>query len=126
MRVLPRLGFDRVFAITGPLYLPSEEGSTTATKVVQYPVIESPDGPVIHVPTHFFKVLLVEKMAEGRSSNGSGEESKAVVDGKDGSSGSSFLVACFVIPNRKIAPDTPLVCVPSLLFSFSSFSLNKY
>lgn len=72
--------YDTVRVLTGPLYLPkAENGGYT----MEYKVLGNP--PNIHVPTHFFKVIVGEK------------ESSSTVE-----------AAAFVVPNEKIENKTPL------------------
>lgn len=68
-----------VHVITGPLFLPQEEAD--GKRWVKYQVIGKND---VAVPTHFFKVIVLEK-ASGQN------ESRA-----------------YIIPNQSIKPDTPI------------------
>ncbi|KAJ8604699.1 hypothetical protein CTAYLR_006562 [Chrysophaeum taylorii] len=69
---------DKVTVVTGPLFL----GSAQQT-------IGTPPS-LVHVPTHFFKIVLAETTP------------RAVW------SGGGYAVAAFVVPNKPIQPDTPL------------------
>ena len=67
-----------VYVITGPLYLPYQEGKR---RFVKYQVIGSND---VAVPSHFFKVIMLN--------NEKGEKQ----------------VRAYILPNTVIAPSTPL------------------
>jgi len=67
-----------VYVITGPLYLPYQEGKR---RFVKYQVIGSND---VAVPSHFFKVILLE--------NEKGEQE----------------VRAYILPNSVIPSDTPM------------------
>jgi len=73
------LSKKELYVYTGPLYIPEAEAD--GKKYVKYQVI---GGNNVAVPTHFFKVILAE-MADGR-----------------------IEMLAFVLPNRKIPPDTAL------------------
>ncbi|GMM35770.1 hypothetical protein DASC09_030950 [Saccharomycopsis crataegensis] len=73
--------YDSVRILTGPLYLPTQ--GDDGNYYIDYKVIGNP--PNVHVPTHFFKVII-------------GEDSQG--DSVDG--------AAFVLPNEYISESTPL------------------
>ncbi|KAI9294508.1 DNA/RNA non-specific endonuclease, partial [Neoconidiobolus thromboides FSU 785] len=77
--------FDKVYVITGPLYLPKKgDGFPDKEKwYVQYEVIGNP--PNIAVPTHFFKVLLTVPKGGGAP-----------------------YLGAFLLPNAKIPEEVPL------------------
>lgn len=79
----------RVEVATGPLYLPHQRKD--GTTAVTYRTIGSP--PVVAVPTHFFKVVIVHRPA-GKAGSQKGEE--------------ELHIAAFVIPNAPISADTLL------------------
>uniref|UniRef100_A0A0N5CD87 Endonuclease n=1 Tax=Strongyloides papillosus TaxID=174720 RepID=A0A0N5CD87_STREA len=68
-----------VFVATGPLYIPKEEKD--GCKYVRYKVIGKNN---VAVPTHFFKVILIEKSLN------------------------NYEMECFVLPNDVIPNETPL------------------
>lgn len=72
-----------VHVFTGPLFLPKPEGQDM---VVSYKVLGTSR---VAVPTHFFKVVLVERDREGAAPE--------------------RLAAAFVVPNRPVPADTRLV-----------------
>lgn len=68
------MNYDRVYVVTGPLFLPKQPDTPTTHAIVSYPVI----GPnFIPVPTHFFKVVV-------------------------GEIGGSFYKSAFLLPNHEI------------------------
>ncbi|KAI7861726.1 hypothetical protein BDF14DRAFT_1991437 [Spinellus fusiger] len=73
--------FPDVYVFTGPLYLPHQERD--GKFYVKYQVIGANGAPNVAVPTHFYKVIMTQR------------------DGK-------FSTAAFVLPNQRIADDTPL------------------
>jgi len=75
---------DEVVVVTGPLFLPSD----AATLRADHATLGKPPS-LLHVPTHFFKVILSETRARG-------------------SGGAGYAVAAFVLPNAAIAAETPL------------------
>ena len=77
--------YPSVRIITGPLYLPHR--TPDGKWKVEYEVIGSP--PSVAVPTHFYKIILGE--------------------GKGGRQDSSIAVGAFILPNKVISNDTPLV-----------------
>lgn len=84
-----------VFVATGPLWLPEREGAGKYT--MRYPMIGTPPA-LISVPTHFYKVILVEPAdLEGKTD----DEETSLGD-------SNCAVAAFVMPNRFIPEETPL------------------
>jgi endonuclease G len=70
--------YRHVYVITGPLYLPYQEGKR---RFVKYQVIGPGD---VAVPSHFFKVLTLEDKQGNRE------------------------IRAYVLPNTVILPDTPL------------------
>uniref|UniRef100_A0A0N4ZKK9 Endonuclease n=1 Tax=Parastrongyloides trichosuri TaxID=131310 RepID=A0A0N4ZKK9_PARTI len=68
-----------VFVATGPLYMPKEEAD--GKKYVKYKVIGNNN---VAVPTHFFKVVLIETETN------------------------NFEMECYVLPNEVIPDETPL------------------
>lgn len=82
LRGLAREQHCVVHVFTGPLFLPKPEGEDL---VVSYKVL---GAPRIAVPTHFFKVVLVERDREGAAPQ--------------------RLTAAFVVPNQPVPADTPL------------------
>ena len=77
--------YPSVRIITGPLYLPHKTPDNKWK--VEYEVIGKP--PNVAVPTHFYKIILGE--------------------GKEGSQRSSVALGAFILPNKEISNDTPLV-----------------
>ncbi|KAI9481681.1 MAG: nuclease [Benjaminiella poitrasii] len=81
--------FTDVYVYTGPLFLPQIDSSTsTSTKTkykVQYTVIGN-NSPLVSVPTHYYKVILVPTS----------------------SSSTVYAMAAFVLPNQVISNNTPL------------------
>ena len=75
--------YDSVKVLTGGLFLPRQSPTNPNKYVVEYEVIGSP--PSIAVPTHFYKLIVGEKM-----------------NTKD------ISVAAFVLPNAPIKNETPL------------------
>ncbi|KAF3480418.1 uncharacterized protein GIQ15_05765 [Arthroderma uncinatum] len=71
--------YSSVRIVTGPLYMPIQEGSKW---VMKYEIIGNP--PNVAVPTHFFKVIF----AEGK--------------------GEAVALGSFVLPNKAIDNSTPL------------------
>jgi endonuclease G len=71
--------YKDVYVVTGPLFLPTKEGSKW---FVKYQVLGNP--PNVAVPTHFYKLVL------------------AVSGPKE------HVVGAFVIPNSKVVETTPL------------------
>ncbi|ETW01954.1 hypothetical protein H310_06483 [Aphanomyces invadans] len=74
--------YGGAYVVTGPLFLPTRAADSD-TYEVRYPVLGTP-GNAIAVPTHFFKVVLVQKP--------SGE----------------YLAAGFILPNQSIPDQTNL------------------
>jgi DNA/RNA endonuclease G (NUC1) len=78
--------FERLYVVTGPLFVPKSappiKPKGPARRVVEYEVIGTHD---VAVPTHLFKAILAER--------------------KDGSTA----FAAFVVPNKPIAEEKPLV-----------------
>ncbi|XP_019635173.1 PREDICTED: nuclease EXOG, mitochondrial-like, partial [Branchiostoma belcheri] len=64
--------FEDVYVLSGPLYLPTQDGQQ---KVVKYPVI---GGSEVAVPTHLYKVVVAERFNTPTS------------------------IAAFVVPNQRI------------------------
>ena len=78
--VVLRGAADEVRVVTGPLFLPTEKINVIGD---------------IHVPTHFYKVVLAEtRLHRGKSSS---KTTKSI-----------YAVGCFVMPNTAIADDVPL------------------
>jgi len=75
---------DEVRVVTGPLFLPRSRRAD-----VRYPTIGDSS---VHVPTHFFKVILAETSLDRRTR----------------SSGGVYAVGCFVFPNTEVPDDAPL------------------
>lgn len=73
---------DKVTVITGPLFVPSGKAD--------WPVIGVPPS-LVHVPTHFFKIILAES------------------PGRAEWAGSGYAIGAFVVPNKPIDADTPLL-----------------
>ncbi|CAK4656637.1 unnamed protein product [Aphanomyces euteiches] len=78
--------YGGVYVITGPLFLPSRQPGSD-TYQVTYPIFGSPTKPIA-VPTHFFKVVLVEVTRQGQK---------------------QYLSAGFVLPNQAIPDKTNLL-----------------
>ncbi|XP_022083212.1 nuclease EXOG, mitochondrial-like [Acanthaster planci] len=78
--------YEEVRVITGPLFLPeTSEGDTQSSRFVKYEVIGESN---VSVPTHFFKVIIIENATE---------------------SNTTLFAAAFLLPNEKIDSDTPLI-----------------
>lgn len=71
--------FNDVYVFTGPLYLPHQEAD--GKYYVKYEMIGNP--PNVAVPTHFYKVILTHHQGK-------------------------YSVGAFVLPNQRIADQTPL------------------
>eukprot|EP00210_Caulerpa_lentillifera_P008231 g7858.t2 len=71
-----------VFIVTGPLWMPTKQKS--GQYVMNYPMIGKPPA-LVSVPTHFYKVILVEPKDHG-----------------------DCAVGAFVMPNQSIPADMPL------------------
>merc|ERR1712194_501321 len=64
---------EEIFVVTGPLWLPKEVAVSPSSKanakqchrMIQYPLLGADDNKdfdtFVHVPTHFFKVIVVVK-----------------------------------------------------------------
>ena len=76
-----RYKFKNVYIVTGPLYLP-QKALNSEEMIVNYNVI---GNNFVAVPTHFFKVVLVEEHSE------------------------QYKIAAFVLPNKEIKEDVDLV-----------------
>ncbi|RQM23569.1 hypothetical protein B5M09_004086 [Aphanomyces astaci] len=77
--------YGGVYVVTGPLFLPARTPQGNSYEV-QYPVVGSPPT-AIAVPTHFFKVVLVQKPSTHSN---------------------AYLAAGFVLPNQAIPDHTNL------------------
>ncbi|RHY62568.1 hypothetical protein DYB38_002140 [Aphanomyces astaci] len=77
--------YGGVYVVTGPLFLPTRTPQGDSYEV-QYPVVGSPPT-AIAVPTHFFKVVLVQKPSTHSN---------------------AYLAAGFVLPNQAIPDHTNL------------------
>lgn len=75
--------YPSVRIVTGPLYLPRQDGADGKWRV-SYEVIGNP--PNVAVPTHFYKVIFAE----------------------DGRTGGNVSLGAFVLPNARIPNDKPL------------------
>jgi len=60
-----RLDFDNVYVMTGALYQPKWDDARKKF-IVEYEVIGSPDGPLVSVPTHFYKSVLAQEAGTGK------------------------------------------------------------
>jgi len=96
-------GYDDVFVLTGPLYLPSKasRGGSSNTKWQMKHLCIGDAPRLVAVPTHFFKVILAEKgKTENSRRKGGGR--------KEGDDNVDLSMAAFVMPNEATDHATPL------------------
>lgn len=101
--VHPRSRFQEAFVITGPLYLPDTteggadrlasdgDGATASWRLNVGLIGEAPQ--LVHVPTHFYKVVVMEEPPSGRNA---------------GEIGGALLVCALVVPNAPVEETIPL------------------
>ena len=102
--------FSDVFVITGPLYIPQKEAD--GKYYMHHQVLGNP--PSVHVPTHFFKVVLAlpsrgvqAALTPASAPSKSGPDTTALVPvGR--APERPIALGAFVLPNTVIADDEPL------------------
>lgn len=89
--------YGEVFAVTGPLWIPEDctaSATTDAESTLQLhtPVLGTSATSFVHVPSHFFKVILVVPKTNATSK----------------SNAAAPFLAAFILPNANISTSTPL------------------
>ncbi|KAF6253321.1 hypothetical protein COO60DRAFT_429579 [Scenedesmus sp. NREL 46B-D3] len=97
---------DGVFIVTGPLWLPQQDGRGTGKWEMRYPMIGKPPQ-LVSVPTHYYKVVLAENSS-----------------GKHGNHRAA--VGAFVMPNAPIDSQTPVTAYAVPLEALESVAGAKF